>query len=206
MMLNNIAAPQTRCRKVVGLALGGGVVRGLAHIGVLAVLEREGIPIDLVAGSSVGSVIGAGYSAGIKLDRLIEFSRQMNWLSIARPVWPVRGLVSFERLERLLIGEIGDISFADLKVPYAAVATDLHTGEMVVIQHGRVASAVRASCSVPGIVEPALVDGRLLVDGNYSNSTPVSVVRDMGAEYVIGVDIFTPTLRHYLGPVGYAIA
>jgi NTE family protein len=115
-------------------------------------------------------------------------------------------LFSFKRLERLLIGEIGDITFADLKLPYAAVATDLHTGEMVVINHGRVAPAVRASCSVPGIVEPALIDGRLLVDGNYSNSTPVSVVREMGAEYVIGVDIFTPTLRDYLGPIGYAIA
>jgi len=206
MTFNNIDVNQTQCRKVVGLALGGGVVRGLAHIGVLTVLEQEGIPINLVAGSSVGSVIGAVYSAGIKLDRLVEFSRQINWLKIASPVWPVRGLVSFQRLERLLIGEIGDVTFADLKLPYAAVATDLHTGEMVAINHGRVAPAVRASCSVPGIVEPALIDGRVLVDGNYSNSTPVSVVREMGAEYVIGVDIFTPTLRDYLGPIGYAIA
>ena len=206
MTFNNIDANQTRGTKTVGLALGGGVVRGLAHIGVLTVLEQEGIPINLVAGSSVGSVIGAAYSAGIKLDRLVEFSRQINWLRIASPVWPVRGLVSFQRLERLLIGEIGDVTFADLKLPYAAVATDLHTGEMVAINYGRVAPAVRASCSVPGIVEPALIDGRVLVDGNYSNSTPVSVVREMGAEYVIGVDIFTPTLRDYLGPIGYAIA
>jgi len=190
----------------VGLALGGGVVRGLVHIGVLLVLEQEGIPIDLVAGSSAGSVIGAAYCAGLKLDHLVEFSRRINWLTIARPVWPIRGLVSFAALERVLISQIGDLTFADLKIPYTTVATDLLTGEMVPLNQGRVAPAVRASCSVPGIVVPAKLHGRLLVDGNYSNSTPVSVVREMGADYVIGVDIFTPTIRPRLGPVGYAIA
>jgi NTE family protein len=192
--------------KRIGLALGGGVVRGMAHIGVLSVLEQAGIPIDCVAGSSVGSVIGAAYCAGLSPEQLYQFASMVSWWRIARPVWPVRGLVSFQRLERLLMRELGDISFADLRIPFAVVATDLIQAEIVVLHRGKVAPAVRASCSVPGVVVPAELDGRLLCDGNFSDSVPVSVVRQMGASYVIGVDIFTPKIRPNLGPLGYGVA
>jgi NTE family protein len=141
-------------RKRVGLALGGGSARGLGHVGVLDILEREGVPIDCIAGASAGSLVGAIYAAGIRGQRLAELARQMRWRNTARPTWPRTGLVSFAPLESYLVNLIGDRTFADLDIPFAAVATDLATGEQVVLREGRVASAVRASCSVPGIVAP----------------------------------------------------
>jgi NTE family protein len=192
-------------RKRVGLALGGGVGRGLAHIGVLSVLERAGIPIDCVSGTSAGSIMGAVYCAGWSLGRIREEAARIRWCQLASPVWPSRGLVSFDKLERWLVGKLGDITFADLKIPYAAAATDLRTFEPVVLRGGRLAPAVRASCSFPGLVTPIELDGRLLCDGFISNSVPVSAVRAMGADYVIGVDILTPAIRSHLGALGYVV-
>ena len=128
-------------RKRVGLALGGGVGRGLAHIGVLLVLERAGIPIDCVSGTSAGSIMGAVYCAGWSLDRIREEARRIRWRQLASPVWPSRGLVSFDKLERWLVAKLGDLSFADLKIPYAAAATDLKTFEPVTLREGRLAPA-----------------------------------------------------------------
>jgi NTE family protein len=193
-------------RKRVGLALGGGVARGLAHIGVLSVLERVGIPIDCVSGTSAGSLMGAVYCAGWSLDRIREEARLIRWHQLASPVWPSRGLVSFDKLERWLVGKLGDITFADLKIPYAAVATDLSSFEPVALCEGRLAPAVRASCSFPGLVTPLELNGRLLCDGFVSNSVPVSAVRAMGADYVIGVDILAPAIRPRWGALGYAVA
>jgi NTE family protein len=193
-------------RKRVGLALGGGVARGLAHIGVLSVLERAGIPIDCVSGTSAGSLMGAVYCAGWSLDRIRQEAARIRWHQLASPVWPSRGLVSFDKLERWLVGKLGDITFADLKIPYAAVATDLRTFEPVALREGRLAPAVRASCSFPGLVTPIELNGRLLCDGFVSNSVPVSALRAMGADYVIGVDILAPAVRPRWGALGYAVA
>lgn len=193
-------------RKRVGLALGGGVVRGIAHIGVLAVLEQAGISIDCLAGSSAGSLIAAGYAAGLGVEGLKNLAGQMSWLRLLRPVWPARGLASFAPLEKWLMGKFGDITFDQLHIPFCAVTTDLNSGEMVPLCQGRVAPAVRASCSVAGLIVPAEIDGRLLCDGNFSNGVPVSVARAMGADYVIGVDIFQPGIRTGLGALGYGIA
>jgi len=196
----------TSKRKRVGLALGGGVARGLAHIGVLTVLERAAIPIDCVAGTSAGSLMGAAYCAGLGLDRIREEAARLRWHHIASPAWPTRGLVSFDKLERWIINQAGDITFADLKIPFAAAATDMQTGEPVVLREGRLAPAVRASCSFPGLVTPIELNGRLLGDGFISDSIPVSALRAMGADYVIGVDILPPAIRPHLGALGYAIA
>jgi NTE family protein len=181
--------------KRVGLALGGGVMRGLAHVGVLTVLEREGIPIDVVAGTSAGSLIGAFYCAGLSIDDLTALALRMSWWHIARPVFPIRGLLTFAPMERYLVKLIGDLSFADLRVPLAAVATDLGRGEPYVMCEGRVAPAVRASCSVPGVVTPVEMDGRVLCDGGISNNLPVDVAHSLGADYVIGVNLFDPLYR-----------
>jgi NTE family protein len=189
-------------RKRIGLALGGGVARGMAHIGVLTVLEREGIPIDFIAGTSAGSLIGALYCAGRSAAEIKAHTIKLNWLTFASPVWPSRGLVSFERLERWLVNELGDITFADLKIPFAAVAADLDTGFPVRLSSGRLAPAVRASCSVPGFVTPLEIDGRLLGDGSLADTVPVDILREMGADYVIGVDIFTSSIRPRWGPFG----
>jgi NTE family protein len=192
-------------RKKVGLALGGGVARGLAHIGVLSVLEKAGIPIDYVAGTSAGSLIGVTYCAGMDVEAIKAIALRMHWWRLARPVWPSRGFVSFDPLARWLVRELGDLHFSQLQTPYAAIATDLDTGESVTLCEGRVAPAVQASCSVPGFVVPVELNGRLLGDGSLANTVPVSTLRAMGADFVIGVDIFSAAIRKRLGPFGMGV-
>jgi NTE family protein len=188
-------------RKRVGLALGGGGARGMAHVGVIRVLEREGVPIDCIAGTSAGSLAGAAYAGGIRGQDLMDLALQLRWRDIVRPVWPRQGFVSFAKLETFVAELLGDPDFADLAIPYAAMAADLATGELVVLKEGRVAPAVRASCSVPGIVTPVEIDGRLLADGGVINNLPISVVRALGAEVVIAVGLGWPPGRYPKGPL-----
>lgn len=189
------------CKKI-GLALGGGAVRGFAHVGALVELEKAAIPIDYVAGTSVGSIIGALYVAGVPLPVIRELAPKMTWRYFARPTLSRDGLVSFEKLEKWLIHMIGDIHFADLDTPFAVSTLDLETGEEVIINSGPLARAVRASCSVPGVVTPVWHEGRLLGDGGIVNNVPVSVVRQMGADYVIAIDVFQESgNRRLLGPL-----
>ncbi len=184
----------------VGLALSGGISRGPAHIGVLNVLAQQGIPIDFVTGVSAGSIIGAVFCAGVPLERMNQLALRIGWRRIARPVWPRRGFLSFRKLERFLIELIGDVEFQQLKIPFAVVATDLLSGEPVILKEGSVATAVHASCAVPGFVEPVERDGRLLGDGGVSCNLPGNQVRALGADYVIGVDLMQPHLRRRMGP------
>jgi len=193
-------------RKRIGLALGGGVVRGLAHVGVITALEDTGIEIDYLAGTSAGAILAVLYSAGMKAPDIAQMAAKLQWWRIARPVWPRRGLVSFNILGDWLRRSIGDLEFSDLRIPCSVVATDIETGEMVTFNQGKVIPAVQASCSLPGLVEPVEIDGRLLCDGGITNMLPVTTLRAMGAEYVIGVDIFSFKLRRFLGPLGYLLA
>ncbi len=186
--------------KRVGLALSGGISRGPAHIGVLNVLTQQGIPIDCLTGVSAGSIIGAVFCAGVPLAQMNQLALQIGWRRIARLVWPRRGFLSFKKLERFLIELIGDVEFQQLKIPFAVVATDLLSGEPVILKEGRVATAVHASCAVPGFVEPVERDGRLLGDGGISCNLPGKQIRALGADYVIGVDLMQPQLRPRLGP------
>jgi NTE family protein len=185
--------------------LSGGVVRGAAHVGVLSVLERAGVPIDCVAGASAGALIGALYCAGVGARQLQEMAAQFSWRKIARPVWPNQGFVSFDRLERWLIETIGDLRFSDLKRPFAVVTTDLRTGQPVTIGEGRVAPAVHASCAVPGFVTPTELNGRLLGDGGASRNLPAAAVRAFDVDYVIGVDLLQPVLRKHGGPLRFGM-
>jgi NTE family protein len=193
-------------RKRVGLALGGGGARGLAHIGVLQVLGREGIAVDCIAGASIGSLVGAGYAAGLRGESLLQVALQLRWRDVSRPVWPRRGFVSFGKMERFLTRLLGERDLSDLEIPYAAVAADLVTGELVVLKEGRLASAVRASCSVPGVVTPLKLNGRLLVDGGMANNLPISVVRDLGADMVIAVGLATPSRERPKGVMATGVA
>lgn len=189
----------------VGLALGGGVVRGMAHIGVLSVLEEAGIPIDYVAGTSAGSLVGAIYCAGYSTTQIKENAMRLRWWHLLRPVWPRQGFFSFDLMERWLVRTLGDLTFSDLKIPFAAVATDLERAAPVWLRQGRLAPAVRASCSVPGIFTPVRLDGLVLGDGSLADTVPVDVLRLMGAQYVIGVDIFIASIRRGWGAFGMGV-
>ena len=198
--------PQSKTRKRVGLALGGGAARGLAHIGVLSVLEEACIPIDFIAGTSMGAMVGAAYCAGIEIPQLLENAARTSWWQISSPTWPRHGWLSFEKMEHWITDMIGDVDIRDLVIPFAAVATDIETGERVILREGPVGKIVRASCSVPGIIEPLDYGGRLLCDGGISDNLPDYAARSLGADYVIGVDVFAPVFRTYLGPAGALLA
>lgn len=175
--------------KRVGLALSGGAVRGAAHIGVLEVLEEHGIRPYCVAGTSAGSAVGVVYCAGMSLAQIKEVALNLQWGKLGRVVRPRLGFFDGSRVEAYLIELIGDRTFDELAIPFAAVAADILNDELVVLREGRVAPAVRASCALPGVFTPVEYEGRLLVDGGLINNLPVSAVREMGADYVIAVDL-----------------
>jgi len=191
-------------RKKVGLALGGGVAKGLAHIGVVKALLELGVPVDCVAGTSAGSLVGALVASAMSPGEMEGLARSIRWRDIARPVVPRLGLLDAQRLEQLLVSVLGDRRIEDLPLPFAAVATDLETGKKVVLREGPVAPAVRASCAMPGIFVPVTLQGRLLVDGGVVDNVPVGAARQLGADYVIAVDLSgsldtTPVPRNVFG-------
>ncbi len=180
-------------RQRVGLALGGGAARGIAHVGVLQVLEEHDIPVDCIAGTSAGSIAGGFYAAGISPQRMEELVRDLKWLKIAAPTLPKLGFLNFDKIMPWIQETLGgDITFADLRLPFAAVAADIVTGELVVLNEGPLAAAMRASSSVPGIFTPLRYRERLLVDGGILNNLPVSIARRLGGDYIIAVDLIPP--------------
>ena len=180
-------------RPKVGLALSGGGARGLAHIGVLKVLKRESIPVDFLAGTSMGGVIAAAYASGLGVEYIekeaLRMGRLRNLITLMDRSLPRLGLFEGQKVQEYLAGHLGDITFDELKVPLALLAVDLETGEEVVLRTGRVVDAVRATISLPGVFAPFRLDGRLLVDGGVLNNLPADVVREMGADVVIAVDV-----------------
>jgi NTE family protein len=179
--------------KRLGLALGGGAVRGAAHIGVLQVLEREGIVPDVVVGTSVGAAVGAAYAAGVATDEISRLFHSVRWRRLARLTWRNRlSLLDTEPLEALIQTSIGISAFEQLPRPFAAVACDLLTGERIVLQTGPLARAVCASAAIPGLIPPVELGDWLLIDGGVMDNLPVDVARELGADYVIAVDLFPP--------------
>jgi len=180
-------------RPSVGLALSGGGARGLAHIGVLRVLEREGIPVDYLAGTSMGGVIAAGYAAGMSsydLEReSLAITRKRQMLRLADPGLPNGGLIRGQRVFDFFRREFGEKTFSELLVPLAVVAVDLNTHQEVVLREGQLAPALRATTSLPGIFTPVEMNGMRLVDGGVLNNLPIDVVSKMGAELIIAVNI-----------------
>jgi NTE family protein len=178
-------------RAKIGYALGGGGARGLSHIGVMKVLEDHGIYPDVIAGTSIGALVGALYASGLRagdIERALRLDlRRLAMLADVR--LSLSGLVQGKRVASALKSFLGDLTFADLKIPFACVATDIVHGQEVVIRTGPVINAVRASISVPGLFTPVKLRGRYLVDGGLVNTVPVSTCRQMGAEYVIGVNV-----------------
>lgn len=184
------SVPKMRPR--IGLALGGGVARGWAHIGVLRALKRYGIEPDIVCGSSVGALVG-GVSLAGKLDALEAWARALTRLKIAGYL-DLRlrnggGLIGGDRLVAEMREHLGNTVVEDLPVPFVATATDLVTGHEVWLQKGDLVEALRASFSLPGVFPPASVDGRWLVDGALVNPVPVSCCRALGAQMIIAVNL-----------------
>jgi len=176
-------------RPGIGLALGGGFARGFAHLGVLRVLQQHHIRISHIAGSSVGSILGAAYASGAPLERIIETCRRLRFRDIAR--WRVSrlGLASNHRLGALIERVFGSRQFEDLQIPLAVVVTDLSSGEPVVFKQGNLVDAIRASCAFPELFEPVQIGTRCLADGGLVAPVPTQAARYLGAQTVIGVSV-----------------
>jgi NTE family protein len=178
---------------VVGLVLGGGGARGFAHVGVLRVLEQNGVPVELIVGTSVGSLVGAFYAGDTDSRELERVARTLERRDLfdfgIAPALFGTGLASGDRLERFVREHATSERIEGLRIPYAAVATDLDSGQVVVLRSGDLARAVRASSAIPGVFQPVEIDGRLLVDGGVAQNLPVRVARSMGADIVIAVDV-----------------
>lgn len=177
--------------KKIGLALGSGGARGIAHIGVIKGLLNLGIEIDMISGSSAGSLIGGLYAAGIKIDEIEKIVSSLDYTDLWKmldPNWG-SGLVKGNKLVEFLNKYLGASRIENLKLPYCAVATNVITAEKVVLDRGELTSAIRASCSVPLVFEPFTVDGITLVDGGVSSPVPVFELERMGADKVIAVNL-----------------
>ncbi len=180
--------------KKIGLALSGGAARGLAHIGVIRALEHAGIPIDIIAGTSAGAIIGASYAWDKDVARMTRDALEANWKRMTPLLdvcFPRTGLIKGRKIQDLIATYVGgeETEFKDLKLPFACVASDIDTGEEVVMDSGNVAEALRATISIPGIFTAAPYNGRYLVDGGLTTPVPVQTVRDMGADFVIAVNV-----------------
>jgi NTE family protein len=184
----------------IGLALGSGAARGLAHIGVLKALIEEGISINMIAGSSMGALVGAYFARYKKIAEFEELVLETDWKKLLgmadfNLALMFKGFIHGQKVKELLRAIIGDIEFKDLKIPLAVVATDVNTGEEVIIKEGSVIDAVRASISIPGIFMPVKYGRRFLIDGGVVNPVPADVVRNMGATFVIACNVIQRSKR-----------
>jgi NTE family protein len=188
-------------RPRLGLALSGGAARGIAHVGVLKVFEEHGIRVDYVAGTSAGALVGGALASGMPVEEIEKVGRSLRWRDVGRMTVSRLGVQSNKIMEDYVRARFPHTRFEDLPTPFAAVATDLQTGAAVVMRdEGDVAFAIRASCAVPGWYIPVTDErGRQLVDGGLVANLPVSVVRALGAEVVVAVDVNSEGAK-FLGP------
>ncbi len=182
-------AQNDKKRPVVGLALGGGMARGCAHVGVLRELEKQQIPIDLIAGVSVGSLIGGAYAAGLSPDQIEQLALTISWNDLGRVTISKLGFYDSKRTEEYVRKHFPATEFEKTRLPFGAVATDIQTGKMVIFTEGSLPLAIRASCAMPIFYTPVMVNGRMMVDGGLVGHIPASVARLMGADIVIAVDV-----------------
>ena len=196
------SSSDTANRLHIGLALSGGAARGIAHVGVLRALVENQIPIDAIAGASAGALVGGSFAAGLSIDELEELARRFRWRHTARLSFSRLGLQSNKRMEAYLRRHLPVTRFEDLKIPFAAMATDLRKGELIVFRdQGDLPFAIRASTCIPFVYTPIEdSEGRLLIDGGIVANLPISHARDLGADIVIGVDVNTDGIRFFDEP------
>jgi len=173
----------------IGVALGGGFARGIAHVGVLKVLVQEGIPVRIVAGTSVGALIGSAYCSGLSIAELEDIAHNARFTTFARWTLSRYGFASNDRMVSFLNRTLKVKTFEELPIPLGVAATDFNTGEGVVFQSGSIVDPVRASCAYPGMFLPVKIRGRYLVDGMLSYPVPARPLREMGAERVLAVHL-----------------
>lgn len=177
----------------IGLALGGGSAKGLSHIGVIKILVENNIPIDFIAGTSIGALIGGSYAALNDINKIEEIALRTNWREILPLLDPsiFRGLLSGDKLKKFIELHTENKTFNELKIPFTAVATDLGTGDPVYLNSGSVSDAIRASVSLPLVFKPIQYKDKLLTDGGLSVPVPVTILKDMGAEIIVAVNLLT---------------
>ncbi len=176
----------------IGLALGAGAAKGFAHVGVLDALEKAGLRIDMIAGSSMGAIIGGGYASGMSVDSLANIALNTDWLVVLNlldPVFPTRGFIDGQKIHSFLDNMYGHQNIEELAIPFSATTVDIMKGELFVLNKGNLANAARASSSIPIIFNPLATQGKVLVDGGMIDPVPVDVVRSMGAAYIIAVNV-----------------
>jgi len=190
-------------RPKIGLVLGSGGARGLAHIGVLKVLEKNNIPIDYIAGVSAGALIGAYYALNIETDgmeKIASKTTKRELLTLIDPSNPKRALIKGNKIKNFIKNLLNDRDFKDTKIPLTVVVTDLEKGQEIHIKKGNLAEVVRASIGIPGIFCPYKLNDKWFVDGGLINATPVDVARDMGADFVIAVDLTMSSEARFKDP------
>ncbi|MEO8102680.1 MAG: patatin-like phospholipase family protein [Betaproteobacteria bacterium] len=206
------AAPQTgtkgrhtRHGRGVGIAFGGGSIHGIAHVGVLKAFIEKELPIHFIAGTSVGAIIGALVAARLPYVEIEQIARRIEWPGLSSLAWSGKGLMQNAKLRSMVDTALGDRRIEQLPIPFGVVATDVATGERVVIRKGSVGTAVEASSAIPVLFVPVKIDGRDLIDGGLTEPVPVIAVREMGADIVIGIDVaFRPAEEPVQGMAGVA--
>ena len=173
----------------IGLALCGGAVLGAAHVGILRAFEEKGLRIHCLTGTSIGALISALYAFGTPLDEIEAVVTGMGWLDVTSFVPSKLGLLSNQKLGDIVTDILGEVRIEESPLPIAFIAADLRSGEKVLLNHGDVATAVMASACIPGLFIPVEFEDRLLVDGGLVEIVPISPLREMGAEFVVGVDL-----------------
>jgi NTE family protein len=211
--LSRTSSAVTEAKRVpaIGLALGGGFARGIAHVGVLKVLEEEGIPVRMIAGTSVGALIGAAYCSGVTIAELEEVAYKVRFTTFARWTLSRYGFATNDRMVSFLTRTLKVQTFEELRIPLGVTATDFNTGEGMVFTSGSIIDPVRASCAYPGMFLPVEIRGRWLVDGMLSNPVPTRPLRAMGAERVLAVQLKgqwskTTAPRHLFDVIGQSFA
>lgn len=187
LKFNRSRKPGTR--PTVGLALGSGSLRGMSHIGVIRVLEQAGIPIDIIAGTSAGSLVGGAYAAGMSVDELEKAVTRLKWNNIVSFTFPKRSIVHNEPLVSFIESYLGDITIEQLQMPFAAVASDESTGEAHIMRKGSLARAIAASTAIPAVMRPVQYQDKTLVDGAVVHPVPAALARSMGADIVVAVNV-----------------
>lgn len=176
-------------RPKIGIALSGGAVRGISHIGILKALERHSIPVDLIAGTSMGALIGALYASGMSIAEMEQHANTAKWKELIDFTVPKNGLIAGRKIEDYIKKILKKHNFEELQMPLSIIVTDLNTGEKIVFNQGDLIKAIKASIAVPGIFEPIVDDTSILADGGLVDPIPVDVVKGMGADIVIAVDL-----------------
>ncbi len=187
--IHRISNPTLFQKKKVGLVLGGGAAKGFAHIGVLKVLEKNNINIDMVAGTSIGALVGASYLVKKNIDDVEKIARAFELKKFLDFHIPKRGIIKGEKLENFLRETFSNKKFEDLNKKLFVTATDLNNNQLVIFNRGDLSKAVRASISIPGIFEPVENDGRILIDGGWKAPVPTQVLKDAGCDVIIAVNL-----------------